>query len=224
MINIDIKKDMWTSEGKKTLDLDLDIPQYSLTCVYGRSGTGKTTLLRILAGLTKPEKGFVSIGEHIVYDSKQKINMTPQKRCIGFMFQDYALFPNMNVERNILFGQNKKNRNKELAEQIINIFGLNELRKRHIGHLSGGQKQRVALARAIVSRPRILLLDEPLSSVDEEMKALLQGEILKIHKMFHLTTLVVSHDKREIARLATHILYIEQNKFEAIPERTGLST
>lgn len=205
---------MWTSEGKKALELNMEIPKHSLTCVYGRSGAGKTTLLRIIAGLTRPETGLVAIGEHTVYDSAHRINMIPQKRGVGFMFQDYALFPNMNVEQNILFGRKKGNRSTELTEQIIDIFGLKALKRRRIDHLSGGQKQRVALARAIVSEPDILLLDEPLSSVDEEMKSRLQGEILKIHRMFHLTTLVVSHDRSEIARLATHILYIEQNRLE----------
>jgi molybdate transport system ATP-binding protein len=219
MIHIDVERKMLTSDGERKLDIAVDIPQHSFTCVCGNSGSGKTTLLRMIAGLMKPDNGKIVIENNVVYDLSKKINLPPQKRHIGFMFQDYALFPNMTVEQNITFAQSY-DKDPSLIERLIETFGLDRLRKQKTYKLSGGQKQRVALARALASKPQILLLDEPLSAIDEELRTALQDEISKAHQLFSATTLMVSHDKTEVARMATHILYIGKEKIRSLQTPT----
>jgi molybdate transport system ATP-binding protein len=204
---------MLTSDGKRKLVLDIQIPDKELIALYGKSGAGKTTLLRMIAGLLKPDKGIIQIDGKVVFDSSRNIHVSPQKRNIGFMFQDYALFPNMNVEENIRFAQKK---DKTFVNRLIETFELDALRKQKPDKLSGGQRQRVALARSLARKPELLLLDEPLSSLDEEMRFSLQSEILKAHRMFDFTTLMVSHDREEIKLMATHILRIGTNKINTL--------
>ncbi|MDR2859499.1 MAG: ATP-binding cassette domain-containing protein [Mediterranea sp.] len=209
MIYLNVEQMMLTSGGKRKLMLDISIPNQELIALYGKSGAGKTTLLRIIAGLLKPDKGIIKIDDRVIFDSAQHINVSPQKRNIGFMFQDYALFPNMSVEQNICFAQKK---DMKFVNQLIATFELETLRKQKPNRLSGGQRQRVALARSLARKPDILLLDEPLSSLDESMRLSLQSEILKAHQMFHFTTLMVSHDKEEIKRMSTQVLCIGTEK------------
>lgn len=209
MININIEHKIFTSEGETWLKINANIPKDQLVCISGVSGTGKTTLLRILAGLTIPDKGVVEVGQKIFYNSFRKINLSPQKRNIGFMFQDYALFPNMNVEENISFAQSKII-DKSWINKLIEIFELEKFKKQSINKLSGGQKQRVALARALSRKVDILLLDEPLSAVDYTMRKQLQNEIIKIHNLFKVSTFFVSHDQDEINKMASYILYIDK--------------
>jgi molybdate transport system ATP-binding protein len=175
--------------------------------LFGQSGAGKTTLLRILAGLVTPDNGLIQFGEMVWYDSEKLINLPPQQRNISFMFQDYALFPNMTVEQNIRFAQPEKDEPE--VQKLLGIFGLKELAKRKPTGLSGGQKQRVALARALARKPQLLLLDEPLSALDAEMRNTLQDEIVKAHQMTSITTIIVSHDLNEVFRMATNVLCIE---------------
>ncbi|MEA4917536.1 ABC transporter ATP-binding protein [Proteiniphilum sp.] len=221
MIALEIRKQMWTADGLRTLEVSVEIPKNSLTCIFGPSGSGKTTLLRMIAGLVKPDKGSISINSIPVYDSGKKINLVPQRRHVGYMFQDYALFPNMSVEKNIRFAQGREKDNV-LVEALIHEFGLDNLRRQKPDKLSGGQRQRVALARAIAAKPDVLLLDEPLSAVDEEMRLSLQDEIIKVHTIFSMTTLMVSHDRTEIARLSTHLLPIGQGKADELKKTAFL--
>lgn len=210
MLEIDVKRKMLTSEGVHTLHIKESIDIHELLCVFGKSGAGKTTLLRIIAGLTQPEEGYIAFNGTTWFDSKNKINIPPQKRNIGYMFQNYALFPNMNVEKNIIFGQ--KERNQEEIENLLSIFDLQTLRKQNPNKLSGGQKQRVALARALASHPSILLLDEPLSALDMEMRMSLQREISKAHEISNVLTILVTHDVDEVFALAHKVLLIENGK------------
>jgi molybdate transport system ATP-binding protein len=207
LIHIDIEKLMHTAHGPMNLKIQTEIGSGELVALFGPSGAGKTTLLRILSGLLNPDKGVVKFGNTVWYDSEKKINLPPQQRNIGFMFQDYALFPNMTVEENILFAQTVKD--VKAASELIDIFGLNELRKRKPAKLSGGQKQRVALARALARKPQLLLLDEPLSALDAEMRVTLQDEIRKAHELLGATTLMVSHDLNEVFRLASQVILLE---------------
>lgn len=210
MIYIDVERKMHTSEGSRKLEVCVEIPANELICLFGRSGSGKTTLLRMVAGLFNPDRGVIRIGKTTVFDSSQKINLPPQKRNIGFMFQDYALFPNMSVEENIHFGITDND--YSMADSLIEAFDLDALRRQKPDRLSGGQKQRVALARALVRRPEVLLLDEPLSALDFEMRHSLQNEIARAHRLLNATTLMVSHDKEEIKKLATSIIHIDNMK------------
>ncbi|MFA9388933.1 MAG: sulfate/molybdate ABC transporter ATP-binding protein [Prolixibacteraceae bacterium] len=210
LIHINIEKLMHTANGPMNLKIQTDIFSGELVALFGSSGAGKTTLLRILSGLINPDKGVVMFGNTVWFDAEKKINLAPQQRNIGFMFQDYALFPNMTVEQNVYFAQTVKN--VKAASELISIFGLNELRKRKPGKLSGGQKQRVALARALARKPQLLLLDEPLSALDAEMRVLLQDEIHQAHELLGATTIMVSHDLNEVFRLASQVISIENGQ------------
>jgi len=206
LITIDVEKLMVTSNGPVNLAIKSEIKRGELVALFGPSGAGKTTLLRILAGLLTPDKGFLKMGHTVWFDSEKQINLSPQQRSISLMFQDYALFPDMTVEQNILFAQPVKD--KRATDELLGIFGLAEFRKRKPNGLSGGQKQRVALARALARKPQLLLLDEPLSALDSEMRIQLQDEIAQVHQLSGATTILVSHDLNEVFRLASHVVCI----------------
>jgi len=207
VIFIDVEKRIHTADGPMSLKVQTSIQSGELVALFGQSGAGKTTLLRILAGLLKPDKGVLAFGNTIWFDSERKINVIPQLRNIGLMFQDFALFPNMTVEQNIRFAQPESDENS--LNELLCTFGLSEFRNRKPGSLSGGQKQRVALARALARKPQLLLLDEPLSALDAEMRNTLQGEIAKAHQLLGVTTLLVSHDLNEVFRLAAQVICLE---------------
>jgi len=210
---IDIEKDLINAYGIMTLSINTSLNLGDLVVLFGESGAGKTTLLRILSGLSIPDRGFVKVGTTVWFDSSSKINLIPQKRDIGFMFQDYALFPNMTVFENIAFAQ--KQIDKKQVSELIETFGLGEFSQRKPLKLSGGQKQRVALARALARKPQLLLLDEPLSALDSTMRTALQDEISKAHSYSGATTLLVSHDLSEVFRLAHKVLKISEGKIQA---------
>jgi molybdate transport system ATP-binding protein len=210
VIFIDVEKLMHTAHGPMNLAVQTSINSGELVALFGQSGAGKTTLLRILAGLLAPDKGLIKVGNTVWFDSAKQINIAPQQRNVSLMFQDFALFPNMSVEQNIQFAQPKKN--KATVTELLTLFGLLEFRERKPSGLSGGQKQRVALARALARKPQLLLLDEPLSALDAEMRNVLQDEIARAHQLSGITTLMVSHDLNEVFRLATHVICIENGK------------
>ncbi len=219
MLNLKIKKKLHGANGEMLLDIDLSIKEGDFVALAGQSGSGKTTLLRILAGLEKAE-GSITIGDQVWLDKTTLL--PPQKRQIGFVFQDYALFENMSIEENLLF----VNRDRELAELLLAKTHLSELKKRRPATLSGGQKQRVALCRAMMNRPKLLLMDEPLSALDPEMRTTLQQEILTLHREFGTTTIMVSHDPSEIYRLASRVVVLELGKIiqEGSPKEVLLKT
>jgi molybdate transport system ATP-binding protein len=204
---ISIQHAMLTTEGKTKLEVTTEIDGNELLCLFGHSGAGKTTLLRIIAGLTKPDKGRIVFNDTVWFDSDQKINVKPQERNVGYMFQDYALFPNMTVAKNISFAQKVKDTDE--VNKLLALFDIETLRNQHPGKLSGGQKQRVALARALAAKPSVLLLDEPLSALDWDMRASLQLEILKAHEIMNSITLLVSHDIPEIFQLASSVIVLK---------------
>jgi len=203
MIKIDIQKELFGSQKQMMLDVKLEIKQGEFLALSGVSGSGKTTLLRILAGF-EDAKGIISVDDEIWLDAKT--TLPPQKRAIGFVFQDYALFNNMSILQNLLF----VNKDRALASHLLNITELSELKDRHPNTLSGGQKQRVALCRAMMGQPKLLLMDEPLSALDSKMRTKLQSEILAMHKEFETTVIMVSHDPSEIYRLASRVVVLDQ--------------
>lgn len=211
MIHIKIQKKLTAASGEMLLDIDTHIKKGSLVTLYGKSGVGKTTILRVLGGLTKPDKGEIIVNETTWFDSNQKINLKPQKRNVGFVFQDYALFPNMTVKENLEFAL-EKNQSNQVISELIELIELGELQNRKPETLSGGQKQRVALARALVKKPSILMLDEPLSALDYEIRFKLQQYILQVHQEFNLTTILISHDISEILRMSDQLIELENGK------------
>lgn len=208
MIKIDIKLPINTAKGKKQLELNTCLKANEITAIFGESGAGKTTLLKIIAGLIKPEFGRIEVGDELWFDTQKNVNLAIQKRKIGFVFQDYALFPNMSVKENISYAATSKQK----AEQLLSLMNLENLAKIYPKNLSGGQAQRVALARALAREPQILLLDEPLSALDFKMRSFLQDELVKILQHFKITTLLVSHDLAEIYKLSHRILELSDGK------------
>ena len=201
MIKIDISKKLHGSSGEMDLNVNLQIKQGEFVALAGLSGSGKTTLLRILAGL---EEANGTINTSNTFWLNDKFCLPSQKREIGFVFQDYALFPNFSVIDNLLY----VNKDKDLANYLLKMTELDELKNRFPQTLSGGQKQRISLCRALMNRPKILLMDEPLSALDSNMRTKLQDEILALHKEFKTTTIMVSHDSSEIYRLANRMVVL----------------
>ncbi len=213
MIDFALQKKLNTADGDMQLQINLQIESGSFVSLYGSSGAGKTSVLRMLAGFMKPDNGRIVMNDVVWFDKNQKRNIDAQQRKIGFVFQDYALFPNMNVFENIAFALNKKE-SVNIVDELLELTGLSTLSQRKIQTLSGGQKQRVALARAIAARPLLLLLDEPLSAIDNNMRIQLQTTLLKVHKRFNLTTILVSHDMDEIVKLSDRIIHLEHGKVQ----------
>ena len=211
MIEFRIEKKLLGPEGKMGLDVNTMIQEGEFVTLYGPSGAGKTSLFRILAGLLLPESGCIRVGDKVWFDSELKINLKPQERNIGMVFQDYSLFPNMSVRQNLEFAL-EKGQSRTIIEELLELIELNNLTTQRPAQLSGGQKQRVALARALVRRPKILLLDEPLSALDPEMQSKLQDYILKVHQEYGLTTLMISHDLIEVIKMSERVLLLKQGK------------
>jgi molybdate transport system ATP-binding protein len=211
MIRINICKKLHLPHGNGELRIDTEIHSQSFTALYGPSGAGKTSLLRIIAGLLKPERGIIEVNGQTWLNTDKKINLATQKRNIGFVFQDYALFPNMTVEENLQYALCPQ-QSSACVQELIAVMNLQAWAKLKPEMLSGGQKQRVALARALVREPELLLLDEPLSALDDSTRLQLQQELLKVHQHYNLTTLLVSHHLPEVFKLATHVIKIDQGQ------------
>jgi len=212
MIELNIEKLLKGGvSGEISLEIKTEINRGVLLALYGKSGAGKTSLLRILAGLMTTEKGKIVVNGVTWFDSAKGINLSPQQRHIGFVFQDYALFPHLSVRGNLMFAL-KRGQDASIVEELMELMELKSIENQKPHKLSGGQQQRVALARALVQKPSILLLDEPLSALDLEMRHKLQHYLLRVHKAYVLTTILVSHDVQEISRMADFVLEIEEGK------------
>lgn len=206
-MKIDVKHRIFTSDGYKTLSIKEEINEKYIVEVVGQSGIGKTTFFRILSGLLVPDYGVISIGNKVILDTKNEINIPPQRREIALMFQDYALFPNMSVEENIQFAQKKKNILR--INELLNVFDLELFKDKKIQKLSGGQQQRVALARTLAQEAGIILLDEPFSAVDKEMRKKMQTEILKYQQEKEAIVFFISHQQDENSNfIANHKIFI----------------
>lgn len=219
MIDLDIKKRLQGSAGAMDLDVSISIKEHDFVALAGQSGSGKTTLLRVLAGLESAD-GAIQVSGESWLDAKRAL--PPQQRGIGFVFQEYALFENMSVEENLLY----VSKDRALATHLLGLTGLGSLAKRLPKTLSGGQRQRVSLCRALMKRPKLLLMDEPLSALDPMMRMKLQHDILTLHKEFGTTTIMVSHDPSEIYRLASRVIVLEHGKIvqDGTPKSVLLKT
>ncbi|MFZ8859127.1 MAG: ABC transporter ATP-binding protein [Thermocrinis sp.] len=214
MIRFSLKKKLHGAQGDFLLELEFEMGAEEFIVVLGPSGSGKTTLLRMLAGLEKPEEGYIEVKGEVWYDSKRGINLPPQKRDVGFVFQDYALFPNMSLFENIAFGMKKKDPKKVM--ELLKLAGLEQLKDKKPSVLSGGQKQRVALLRALAKEPKLLLLDEPLSALDPETAIILREEIKKFQRSFNIPTIMVSHSREDALSLASRVLLLSEGKIKSV--------
>lgn len=182
--------------------------------LMGSSGSGKSMLLKCLAGIETPDCGRIVLNGRVLFDSTEKINLPPQQRRIGYLFQNYALFPNMSVAENIMCGPRAKGLNHEQSQAIVqamvNKFQLQGLEARYPRQLSGGQKQRTALARLLAVEPEVILLDEPFSALDAQLKEKLQEQLQQLLQEYGGISVLVSHDRKEIERLSDSVLFIHQ--------------
>lgn len=194
-------------DGKEILkNISIEINDGEIVSILGPSGCGKTTLLNMILGITEPDSG------KIIFNKQDLTNVPMEKRGFNIVFQDYALFPNLNVYKNITYGlKNKPNiSSSQEVEELIHLLGLEEHLEKRIDQLSGGQKQRVALARTLVMKPKILLLDEPLSALDGVIKESIKDRIKTIAKEYHLTTIIVTHDPEEALTLSDRVLIVNE--------------
>ncbi len=208
MIDIDISRKLFGPNGSLDLRFTATIGDGELVTIYGPSGAGKTSVLRMIAGLLTPDDGRIVVDQINWFDKAGKTNVRTQRRNIGMVFQDYSLFPNMTVRENLEFAL-EKGQSKTILDDLLQLTELGDLYNKRPTLLSGGQKQRVALARALVRRPKLLLLDEPLSALDAEMQSKLQDYLLQIRKEYNLTTILISHDLLEVIKMSKRVLILE---------------
>jgi molybdate transport system ATP-binding protein len=211
MIEVDIHKQLLSATGMMELDVRFRVRLGTFVTLFGKSGAGKTSLLRIIAGLMQPDQGTVYVQGEPWFDSGKNINLVPQKRPAGLLFQDYALFPNMTVREQLQFALKKGQKDSDV-EALIEIMELGDLQHRRPDTLSGGQRQRTALARALVQRPKLLMLDEPFSSLDAAMRVKLQDYVLRAHREYGFTTILVTHDMAEIVKTSQKVLVLDEGR------------
>jgi molybdate transport system ATP-binding protein len=187
---------------------------FSLTVLFGPSGSGKTTALRCLAGLECPDRGLIRFGDETWFDSERRIFVPPQRRRIGYLFQDYALFPHLTIVQNIRYGLRRVGKTERLRRvtEMMDLLGLRGLENRYPRQVSGGQQQRVALARALVYRPRLLLLDEPLSAMDVPTRGELRRQLRQWLGQLRMPGILVTHDRIEALALGDHLVVLDAGK------------
>ena len=219
-IRVDIEKTL----GSFRLRAKFEAENETLA-LLGASGCGKSMTLRCIAGIERPDRGCIEIDGETVFDSRRRIDRSPQARRTGLLFQNYALFPNMTVLQNIRAGagREKDRRRREAAvEEVIDSFGLGPLVKHYPHQLSGGQQQRVALARILVSAPRILLLDEPFSALDSHLRLQIEQEVREVIRRFGRTVLLVSHDRDEVFRMADSIAIMDRGNILTVGKKAAV--
>lgn len=220
-LDVHIRHTLHTTQGVMAMQVDFALPGNCILALTGPSGSGKTTLLRQIAGLATPERGRIVFGQNEWLDIANGIHIPVQQRHIGFVFQDYALFPHMTVMQNLEFAL-PKNHNRALIGHLLETADLNQLTNRKPHQLSGGQQQRVALVRALVREPELLLMDEPFAALDPEMRLQLQDLLLKLRRERPFTVILVTHDMAEVFRLADQVAIMETGKLTRIGTPAGL--
>jgi molybdate transport system ATP-binding protein len=214
-IEVKIKKKL----GNFALDVDFTAGREALA-LLGASGCGKSMTLRCIAGIERPDQGRIVVDGEVLYDSEKRIDLPPQKRKVGLLFQNYALFPNMTVEQNIAAGLRQKDHDR--VAQYIRRFRLEGLEKQLPGQLSGGQQQRAALARMLITEPRLLMLDEPFSALDAHLRWEMEQEVMEVIRGFGGTTLLVSHDRDEVYRIAQNIAVYDHGTIDRVGDKWDL--
>ncbi|MFA1819656.1 ATP-binding cassette domain-containing protein [Virgibacillus oceani] len=180
-----------------------------IVVLFGPSGSGKTTILNAISGITSPDQGVIQLNNRILFQTKKNA-LQIQKRRIGYLFQDYALFPHMTVKKNIQYGM----KDKTLVKRLVDVVGIHPLLNSYPHQISGGEKQRIALVRALATKPEALLLDEPFSALDEKTRIECQDELLRLHAEWNIPVIMVTHNEREAEKLGDLILHIEKGRLQ----------
>ncbi len=203
--------------GEFQLDVDIRAPSSGVLALFGRSGSGKTTLAHIVAGLLRPTHGRIAIDDTIYEDTPSRRFIRPEQRRIGYVFQDARLFPHLNVASNLRYGQRRATSKQQAGhwEHVVHLLGLQSLLHRRVHELSGGERQRVALGRALLARPRLLILDEPLASLDAARRNEVLPYLERLRDEFAVPIIYVSHDFDEVMRLADHVVLLERGSVAA---------
>lgn len=197
-----------------TLEVDVQLDS-QITAIFGPSGAGKTSLLDLIAGLRQPKSAFIQLSDRVLADTGAGVSVATRHRQIGYLPQDLALFPHLSVQQNLFYGSKTRAHASPLFsyEHIAGVLGIESLAARRVDNLSGGEKQRIALARALLASPRILLLDEPLASLDTGLKAKILPYLARIRDEFRLPMLYVTHDWNEVKLLCQEVLIMERGRF-----------
>jgi len=198
-----------------TVEVEFDFNQ-GIMVLFGPSGSGKTTILNCLSGLQSPDSGVISLGERLFYSSAETVNIPARKRRIGYVFQDYALFPHMKVKDNVLYGVPGRCRKDKMSRigiaEVMEMLKISRLQDRYPCDLSGGEKQRVALARALMVEPELLLLDEPLSAIDHATRRTLREELKQLQRTWQIPFVLVTHSREEMKVLADEVLFLKAGR------------
>lgn len=214
---VEIAKNLQSRDRSFALDVKFASSE-DLVVIFGPSGAGKSITLQALAGLIKPDRGLIRFGDRVLFDSARRIDVPARQRRIGYMFQDYALFPHMTVAANVaaplagVFTQRLSSEARERVETLLASFELSELRHSYPSQLSGGQRQRTALARALASDPELLLLDEPFAAVDSHLREKMRAELLHVRDRFKLPILMISHDEADARLFARELIVLENGR------------
>lgn len=217
MIYVDIEKKF----GKFTLKTKFQFDN-EIMGLLGASGSGKSLTLKCIAGIEKPDKGRIILNDRVLFDSEKKINISPKDRKIGYLFQDYALFPNMNVYENIKVGIREGENFDKLIMEKLEEMRISHLKDKKINEISGGEKQRVALARLLINKPEIILLDEPFSALDDYLKSKIELEVSEVLRKYKIPTILVSHSRAEAYRLCNEICVMSNGKSEGLMNKKEL--
>jgi molybdate transport system ATP-binding protein len=214
-IRVDIRKTLRSRDREFELNACFTA-EHARSVVFGPSGSGKSVTLQCIAGLLKPDEGRIEIGERVLFDSVAGINLRPQQRNVGFVFQDYALFPHLTVQENIAFGLNRElrdgNRFMARVNEFLALFELEALARSLPRNLSGGQRQRVALARALIRHPDVLLMDEPLSALDPVLRSRVRLELSDMQRRFQVPMIAITHDPADVEVLAQNVIVFEHGR------------
>lgn len=209
MLEINVRKQL----GKMAFAVDLQLPTQGVTALFGLSGSGKTTLINLVSGLLQPDQGYIRLNGRALVDTQKQINLPPNHRNVGYVFQEGRLFPHYSVKGNLCYGMKQKD-SAEFA-RIVQLLGIEHLLKRYPITLSGGEKQRVAIGRALLSKPDMLLMDEPLSALDLPRKRELLDYLDKLTQDISIPILYVTHSLDELQRLAQQVVLLDQGKVKA---------
>ena len=216
-MQVDFRKRLKSDKGG-SFNLDVSFTAADgITILFGPSGSGKTTTLRAIAGITTPDQGRINVSDETYFDSRFSINLSVQQRRVGYVFQDYALFPHLTAEQNVAYGIKEKTAGlrREQARAMLTLFKIEHVRHRYPENMSGGEQQRIALARALASDPAVVLLDEPLSAVDVETRSGLLDEVASAQARVGIPFIYVTHNIAEALRLGTKAVVLHQGKVRA---------